>query len=104
MFLTGSSSTPPDMDSDYSADRGADEVLAVVGLLRLTRPVLIGRSMAGEELSSIGSRYPERVAGLVYLDAAYPYAFYDPAPGDLILDSLELRSNLNSSSRRSPRT
>jgi hypothetical protein len=29
----------------------------------------------GEELTSVGSRYPQRVAGLVYLDAAYPYVF-----------------------------
>jgi pimeloyl-ACP methyl ester carboxylesterase len=28
-------------------------------------------------LSSIGSRHPERVAGLVYLDAGYQYAYYD---------------------------
>jgi len=26
-------------------------------------------------LSSVANRYPERVAGLIYLDAAYPYAF-----------------------------
>jgi pimeloyl-ACP methyl ester carboxylesterase len=41
--------------------------------------VLVGHSRAGAELSSIGSRRPERVGGLVYLDAAWPYAFYDPA-------------------------
>jgi pimeloyl-ACP methyl ester carboxylesterase len=29
-------------------------------------------------LSSIGSRYPEKVAGLIYLDAGYSYAFYAP--------------------------
>jgi non-heme chloroperoxidase len=34
--------------------------------------VLVGHSLAGEELSSIGSRYPERVAGLIYLDGGGP--------------------------------
>lgn len=66
----------------YQADSLADDVLAVLDSLGLTgaaRPVLVGHSIAGQELSSIGARRPERVAGLVYLDAGYPYAFYDPA-------------------------
>jgi pimeloyl-ACP methyl ester carboxylesterase len=61
----------------YLADSLADDVLAVLDSLGVQRPVLIGHSIAGEELSSIGSRHPERVAGLVYLDAGYQYAFYD---------------------------
>lgn len=68
--------------SGYAADRLGDDVLAVLAALKLDRPVLVGHSIAGEELSSIGSRYPERVAGLIYLDAAYSYAFYDAAHGD----------------------
>ena len=59
----------------YGADRLGDDVLAVMEALKLNRPVLVGHSIAGEELSSVGSRYPDRVAGLVYLDAAYSYAF-----------------------------
>ena len=47
--------------------------------LKIEKPVLIGHSIAGEELSSIGTRHPERVSALIYLDAAYTYAFYDAA-------------------------
>jgi pimeloyl-ACP methyl ester carboxylesterase len=47
----------------------------VLDSLKLERPVLVGHSIAGEELSSIGSRHPDRVAGLVYLDAAAQYSF-----------------------------
>jgi non-heme chloroperoxidase len=65
--------------SGYLADSLADDVLAVLDSLRLERPVLIGHSIAGQELSSIGSRRAERVAGLVYLDAGYSYALYDSA-------------------------
>jgi pimeloyl-ACP methyl ester carboxylesterase len=65
--------------SGYSADRLADDVLTVIEALKLNRPVLAGHSVAGEELSSIGSRNPEKVAGLVYLEAAYAYAIDDPA-------------------------
>lgn len=35
------------------------------------------------------------VAALVYLDAAYSYAFYDPSRGDLALNSIELRDKLD---------
>jgi len=62
--------------------------------LKLDRPVLVGHSIAGEELSSVGTRHPEKVAGLIYLDAAYPYAFYDSSRGDLIIDSLDLEKKL----------
>lgn len=72
----GASSAPP---SGYGADRLGDDVLAVLEALAIARPVLAGHSLGGEELSSIGSRYPDRVAGLIYLDAGYSYAFYDPA-------------------------
>jgi pimeloyl-ACP methyl ester carboxylesterase len=47
--------------------------------LGIERPVLVGHSLAGEELSSIGSRFPDKVSGLIYLDAATGFAFYDPA-------------------------
>ena len=56
--------------------------------------MLVGHSIAGEELSSIGSRYPDKVAGLIYLDAAYSYAYYDRSRGDLILDSLDVGRKL----------
>jgi non-heme chloroperoxidase len=88
----GDSSAPPD---GYAADRLGDDVLAVLDALKLTRPVLAGHSIAGQELSSIASRHPDRVAGLVYLDAGYPYAFYNAERGDFGLDLLELRRKLD---------
>ena len=88
----GASSTPP---TGYSADRLGDDVLAVVDALKLRRPVLAGHSIAGGELSSIGSRHPELVAGLIYLDAAYGWAFYDDAQGDFDVDTNALRARLD---------
>jgi len=73
----GASSAPKPDGQNYSADRLGDDILAVMDALKIERPVLAGHSIAGEELSSVGSRYPDRVAGLVYLDAGYPYAFYN---------------------------
>jgi non-heme chloroperoxidase len=87
----GASSVPA---SGYSADRLGDDVLAVLNALKLERPVLVGHSIAGEELSSIGTRHPEMVAGLIYLDAAYPYAYYDRSRGDRDIDVQELERKL----------
>src|SRR6266702_3436669 len=83
----GASSAPaPSGAAIYSADRLGDDVLAVLDSLKLSRPVLVGHSLGGEELSSVGSRHPERVAGLIYLDAGYSYAFYDQSRGDMMID------------------
>src|ERR1700682_846127 len=59
----------------YGADRLGDDVLAVLDSLKLIRSVLVGHSLGGEELSSLSTRHPSRVAGLVYLEAGDPYAF-----------------------------
>jgi non-heme chloroperoxidase len=90
----GNSSAPAPTDNNYSADRLGDDVLAVIDSLKLDRPVVAGHSIAGEELSSVGSRHPEKVAGLVYLDGGYWYAYYDRSRGDFITDAIELRRKL----------
>jgi non-heme chloroperoxidase len=89
-----SSSPPPSGDTTYSADRLGDDVLAVLDALKLNRPVLAGHSLGGEELSSIGSRHPGKVAGLIYLDAGYSYAFYDRSRGDMRIDLADLQKKL----------
>lgn len=64
----GASSKPQE---GYSADRLADDVLRVLDALKLERPILVGHSVAGEELSSIGARRSDRVGALIYMDAAW---------------------------------
>jgi pimeloyl-ACP methyl ester carboxylesterase len=61
--------------TDYAADRLGDDVIAVLDFLKLNPAIVIAHSLGGEELSSIATRHPERVRGLVYLEAAYWYAF-----------------------------
>jgi pimeloyl-ACP methyl ester carboxylesterase len=91
----GASSKPAPANGNYAADRLGDDVIVVLDTLKLDHPVLAGHSLAGEELSSIGSRHPERVAGLIYLDAGYGYAFYDRAHGDGIFDFFQLQKRLD---------
>jgi non-heme chloroperoxidase len=90
----GLSDKPAPTPENYDANRLGDDVLAVIDALKLDRPFVAGHSIAGEELSSIGSRHPERVAGLIYLDAHGPSAFYDPAVGSYEVDMAELLRRL----------
>jgi non-heme chloroperoxidase len=87
----GASSRPT---TGYRTDRRADDVLAVLDSLALRKPVLAGHSLAGEELSSIGSRHPDRVAGLIYLDAGGG-AYDDGTHGDFIVDVAEVKYHLD---------
>jgi len=71
----GASSKPK---TGYKAEDLANDVLRVLDALKLERPVLVGHSVAGEELSSIGARYSNRIAALIYLDAAWDRTYQLP--------------------------
>jgi len=92
----GASSKPDaSIAVNYAADRLGDDVLAVLAALKLDHPVLVGWSIAGEELSSIATRHPEAVGGLVYLDAASQNALYTPGLGSSFSVSIpDLRAKL----------
>jgi pimeloyl-ACP methyl ester carboxylesterase len=72
------------------SDTYGDDVLAVLDALKLARPVLVGHSIGGQELSSVATRYPTRVGALVYLEAGYPYAF-DNGKGPTMKEIQDLR-------------
>ena len=63
-------SAPPN-----AIDRLRDDVMAVIGALKIERPVLVGHSIAGAELSAVAASHADKVAALIYLEAGYPYAF-----------------------------
>jgi pimeloyl-ACP methyl ester carboxylesterase len=90
----GASSKPEPIERNYTADRLGEDVLAVLAALHLSKPVIAGHSMAGEELSYIGSHHPEKVSGLIYIEAGYPYDLYDQVDGELELDAIVLRKQL----------
>ena len=92
---SGASSKPAPADGSYSADHLGDDVLAVMRALRIERPVLVGHSLAGQELSSIGSRFPKKVSGLIYLDAATGFAFYDPAHPSMVIEMNEIKRRID---------
>jgi pimeloyl-ACP methyl ester carboxylesterase len=63
----GASSRP---DDGYTAQRSADDVLAVLDSLKLNAPVLAGHGFGGQDLITIGAQHSERVSGLVFLNSA----------------------------------
>jgi non-heme chloroperoxidase len=93
----GRSSHPVPIVENFTPDRLADDVLTVIDPLQLDKPVLAGHSMAGAELSSICTRHPEKVRGLIYMEAASGFAFYGGQRGAMVLtlDVNELRKELD---------
>ena len=94
----GASSQP---EGGYDvATRALDDV-KVLDALGMSKAVFVGHSMAGDELSKLGSTYPGRVEKLVYLDALEygTHAKFPQPPSpeysDRDLESLELFSAAN---------
>jgi pimeloyl-ACP methyl ester carboxylesterase len=62
----GASGRPP---SGYNEERLTEDDMHVFDALKLVAPVVVGHSVAGNELSELGIHHHERIGGLVYLDA-----------------------------------
>jgi pimeloyl-ACP methyl ester carboxylesterase len=62
-----SAGAPPPRDLDTLVA----DITAVLDTLGLERVVLVGHSIAGEEMTRFAKLHPTRCAGLIYLDAAY---------------------------------
>jgi non-heme chloroperoxidase len=76
----GNSGKPPATAQNYSAEQLGQDVLAILDKLQIVKPILVGHSLAGEELSYIGTRAPQRAAALIYLEAAYDEAYDGGVP------------------------
>ena len=64
-------------DSGYTDQRLADDILQVLHSLKIVTPVLVGHSMAGAELTTLGSQHSDQLSGLVYLDALLDHGAHD---------------------------
>jgi len=58
-------------DDGYDTETLTDDIRDVLDSLNLDRVVLVGHSVAGDELTDFASRYPQRTEAIVYLEAAY---------------------------------
>jgi pimeloyl-ACP methyl ester carboxylesterase len=62
--------TGPDPQHDYSRDNYVEDILQVADKLGLGRFILGGNSMGGKHALAFASAHPERLAGLVLVDAS----------------------------------
>ena len=54
----------------YGPQRRADDILEVITALEMEKPILVGNSCGGDILHTLGARDPDRIGGLMYVDAA----------------------------------
>jgi pimeloyl-ACP methyl ester carboxylesterase len=74
-------SSRPESGYDIASARTCSPSFKTLGLPKL---VLIGHSLAGQEMSALASQHRDQMAALIYLDAAKRYA-YD-VPGEFEKD------------------
>ena len=80
----GRSQTPT---SAFNVDTLADDLRAVLDSAGIQRAWLLGYSYGGNDITRFAERFPERVRGLIYLDATTDYtdstvlASYERMPG-----------------------
>jgi non-heme chloroperoxidase len=64
----GASSQPK---NGYDLKTLTQDILSAVDQLHLKNVVLVGHSIAGEEMTNLAALYPDKVGKIIYLDAAY---------------------------------
>jgi pimeloyl-ACP methyl ester carboxylesterase len=64
----GESDKPKD---GYDTSTRVEDIRQFLDAVGITRVILIGHSMAGDELTLFATRYPQRTVKLVYYDAAF---------------------------------
>jgi pimeloyl-ACP methyl ester carboxylesterase len=81
----GASDRPP---VGYDPQQRARDILEVIDALALQKPLLVGNACGGHILHTLGAEHPDRLGGLVYLDAAedptLKLSDYDFPPADRV--------------------
>ena len=80
----GESSHP---SGGYDTPRLVEDIRSAITQLKLGRVMVVGHSIAGEEMNRFASKYPEEVVKLVYLDAAYDRIAADSMLGEIFVVS-----------------
>ncbi|RBM21179.1 alpha/beta fold hydrolase [Streptomyces sp. PT12] len=86
--LTGHGDKEHLLGPDVGLDTHVADVVAVLVEGDLTGVTLVGHSYAGMVVSAVAAQVPERIAGLVYVDAMVP------ADGETVLDVIPMTQRL----------
>jgi non-heme chloroperoxidase len=72
----------------YDPQRRSDDILEVIDALGMKKPLLVGNAGGGHILHTLGGQHPERLGGLVYIEAAedptLKLSDYDFPPADRV--------------------
>jgi non-heme chloroperoxidase len=92
----GSSSQPKD---GYDLETLTRDIISVMDNLNLKKVILVGHSIAGEEITKIAKDYPDRIEKVIYLDAAYDrtdmmqiFAYFPEFPQATAVDSTSIEA------------
>jgi pimeloyl-ACP methyl ester carboxylesterase len=61
-------------ETGYDTPTLVEDIRQFLDAMKTQRIVLVGHSLAGDELTMFAAKYPQRVEKLVYLDAAYDHS------------------------------
>ncbi|WP_182873383.1 alpha/beta hydrolase [Microbispora sp. H10670] len=86
--LTGHGEKEHLLGPGVGLDTHVADIVAVLVGEELTGVILVGHSYAGMVISAVADQVPDRIAGLVYLDAMVP------ADGETVLDVMPLTQHL----------
>ena len=72
----------------YDPQRRSDDILEIIDALGMKKPLLVGNACGGHILHTLGGQHPERLGGLVYIEAAedptLKLSDYDFPPADRV--------------------
>jgi pimeloyl-ACP methyl ester carboxylesterase len=74
--------------------------MRVFEALKLEKPIFMGYSFGGQDLSVIGAEHSERIGALVYLNSAEDERVWPFPDGPLSADEKEWKSRLPKTPRR----
>ena len=77
----GHGNSEPPKNGDFSIERLATDIVSALDSLGIENAIFAGHSFAGFELTYLGKHFPERVNGLIYIDAVQAYE-YTPGIGE----------------------
>jgi len=87
----GASSKP---DHGYTARESGEDVVRVLDALKLEKPVLMGYSFGGQDLSVVAAEHSDRIGALVYLDSAEDERAWPFPNGPISADEKEWKAQL----------
>ena len=64
----------------YGIDTLTKDIFAVTKALHMRKVILIGHSLAGDEITTFATTYPNEVEKVIYFDAAYDHSHVEELP------------------------